>query len=357
MKTQFSALTFLLACFATKAASVSITDIQGNSFLSPLVGQFVEGIVTAKGTSGFWIQSPPSDDVRVSNGLSIFTSTKTILAQVNLGDLVSLNGFVNEFHTDATVLSVTEIGSPSNITVLSSNNTVTPIVLGVDRSPPTQLYSALDTGPNGFLSLPGNTSQVEAVNVPLQPSLYSLDFWESLEGQLVTVPNSTVINFQNSFGEIWAYGEWPVTGKNSRGGLTLTANLVGQVDANPETIIIGSPLDGTKNPKVTIGTKLTTITGVIQYQFGFYYIMPLTAPAIVSSLPAASPTTITPNSTDACVVVIGYYNVENLSSTSPSHINAIATHIAQFLRTPDLVFVQEIQDNNGPTECDLGVAR
>jgi len=109
----------------------------------------LKGIVTAKGTSGFWIQGPPSSDIRVSNAISIFTSSKTNLAKVNLGDLVSLGGVVAEFHSTTDVLSITEIGSPANITVLSSNNTVTPITLGVDRIPPNQKYSALDTGRDG----------------------------------------------------------------------------------------------------------------------------------------------------------------------------------------------------------------
>jgi hypothetical protein len=113
------------------------------------------GTVTAKGTSGFWITGPKSSDDRESNGVNVFTSSKTILAQVVIGDLIILNGIVNEFRSDATVLSVTEIGSPTNITVLSSNNTVSPVILGVDRTPPTQDYSSLDTG-NAGVSMASN---------------------------------------------------------------------------------------------------------------------------------------------------------------------------------------------------------
>lgn len=110
---------------------------------------FLPGVVTAKGTSGFWIQEPRGEDIRVSNGISIFTSSKTILNQVALGDLISLSGVVGEFHSDNTVLSITEIDSPSNITIISSNNTATPIILGKDRFPPTRQYSALDKGKDG----------------------------------------------------------------------------------------------------------------------------------------------------------------------------------------------------------------
>ena len=37
-------------------------------------------------------------------------------------------------------------------------------------------------------------------------------------------------------------------------------------DANPEFIVIGSPLDGTNNPSACTGQTFEDITGVIQYQ-------------------------------------------------------------------------------------------
>jgi predicted extracellular nuclease len=45
-------------------------------------------------------------------------------------------------------------------------------------------------------------------------------------------------------------------------------------------------------------------------------------------------------------VTVGQYNVENLMPTS-SHLAAIAAHIADYMRTPDLLFLQEVQDNDG----------
>jgi hypothetical protein len=140
-----------------------------------------------------------------------------------VGDAISLSGRVTEFRSSSnpSYLFLTELSSPSNIVRLSSNNTVTPVVLGKDRSPPTRYLSALDVGADGFLSVPNNSSQIEKVNATLQPDRYGLDFWESLEGQLVTIPKPTVNGFQNNFGEFWVHGDWPVTGKNGRGGLTL----------------------------------------------------------------------------------------------------------------------------------------
>ncbi|PFH53965.1 hypothetical protein AMATHDRAFT_136270 [Amanita thiersii Skay4041] len=343
----------LLASILRLVLSTTITDIQGEAWLSPLVGQTVTnitGLVTAKTSNGFFLRGEDVVDIRISIGLFVFTTSTSILGMVNVGDQVSLGGRVSEFRSSSAPndLSLTELTSPTNIITLSSGNTVTPIVLGKDRSPPTQQLSALDVGGDGFLSVPNNNSRIEVTNAPLLPDAYGLDFWESLEGQLVTIPSPTVMNFQNSFKEFWVYGAWTVTGRNGRGGLTITFGPDGVPDANPEAIIIGRPLDGTKNPSVSVGMRLADITGTVYYQFGFYYVLPLTAPTIISSASdQAVPSDLV--STESCELLLGDYNVANLAPTS-SHLPRIATHISQFLQSPDIVFLQEVQDGSGPKD-------
>ena len=141
-----------------------------------------------------------------------------------MGDLISIDGKVEEFRSSSSPNNLfgTEINSPTNIVVQSSNNTFPIVVLGRDRSPPTQYLSALDVGDDGFLSVPNNVSRIDTVNAELQPHLYGMDFWESLEGQIVTIRNPFATNFENQFGEFWVYGDWPVTGKNGRGGISIT---------------------------------------------------------------------------------------------------------------------------------------
>ena len=39
-----------------------------------------------------------------------------------------------------------------------------------------------------------------------------------------------------------------------------------------------------------------------------------------------------------------------------SHLPTVANHIANFLNTPDIMFVQEIQDNSGATDDGVVVA-
>ncbi|OCH85744.1 DNase I-like protein [Obba rivulosa] len=321
------------------ALSVSITDIQGPAFLSPLFGQAVHnvtGVITAvTSDSGFYIQGNRTDDDRVSNGLLVFTESESILSSVSVGDLISLSGRVTEFKesSEPNDLLGTELEDPTNIVVLSSGNTVEPLVLGRDRSPPTDKLSALDVGPDGWLSVPNNVSLVDSVNATVQPDKFGIDFWSSLEGQLVTVPGPVAIDFQNSFGEFWVRGDWPVTGLNSRGGLTITELPDGLPDGNPEVVIIGDPIDDTTNPTTSVGMKFTDITGVVQ------------------SHPDIPSATIKP-SEDACTITIGDYNVENMAPTS-TNLPPVANHIANFLNLPDIMFLQEIQDNDG--EVDDGV--
>ncbi|KAI0689077.1 DNase I-like protein [Cytidiella melzeri] len=343
------------AALASGVYSVSIADVQGPGFRSPLVGQTVQnvtGVVTTSGSSsGFYIQAPATGNQSVSAGLFVFTSSKTVLNAVSVGDMVSLSGKVQEFRpaADPTYLPSTELSSPTNLTVLSHNNTVTPILLGHDRSPPTRYLSSLDSGRDGFLSVPNNQSLLDVVDPVAEPTKYGLDFWSSLEGQLVTAPKPVSIGFSNNFGEFWVTGDWPKDNVNSRGGLTLAFGPDGIPDGGPESVIIGSPVDGTKNPEMNVGMTLSDITGVIQYQFGFYYILPLTAPTVLSTPSATVPPTTLTSSSDCCTVTIGDYNVDNMDPNS-SHLPTIANHIANFLANPDIMFLQEIQDNDGDTD-------
>lgn len=84
--------------------------------------------------------------------------------------------------------------------------------------------------------------------------------------------------------------------------------------------------------------------------FGFYQIQPLTKLAVISSLAPAipGPTTLTSDGTCSGITV-GGYNIENFSPGDTAHVTAVASHIVNYLQTPDLLAIQEIQDNNGET--------
>jgi len=103
-----------------------IHDIQGNNTVSPRVGETVTttGIVTLLRTgtntggaaNSFFIQDPIVDaDPNTSEGLLVFTNTPPTVA---VGDSVRVTGTVTEF------FNMTEISPTTNVTVLSTGNSL-----------------------------------------------------------------------------------------------------------------------------------------------------------------------------------------------------------------------------------------
>lgn len=123
-------------------------------------------------------------------------------------------------------------------------------------------------------------------------------------------------------------------------------------DSNPEGIVIGSPLDGSKNPSDTkLGDTLEDITGVVYQAFGFYRILPLTKVVVVASQEPVLPSSTSLTSDGVCSgLTVGSYNIENFSPVDTAHVEAVAQHIVNYLKTPDLVFLQEVQDDNGAVD-------
>lgn len=335
-----------LAASVAVSSALTIAEINGNKFLSPYNGQTVAnvtGIVTAKGPGGIWIRSTkPDRDASTSESLYVFDAKFATANNLTVGDAISVGGKVTEYRSSKDYVYLTELASPTLEGKLSPGNKVKALVIGKDTfDPPTQQFSSLDGG--DVFAVPNNVSLISVANPVLQPKKYGMDFWESLSGELVTVRKPTAVNKPNNFGDTWVIGDWKVTGRNGRDGLTQDGN-----DANPETILIGSPLDGTSNPTTTkLGDDLDEITGIVTQAFGFYRILPTTALKVKKSQKPALPSATKLKSDGKCSgLTFGAYNVENLSPNS-THLPAIAAHIVDYLRSPDLVFLQEVQDDNG----------
>jgi predicted extracellular nuclease len=180
----------------------------------------VKGLVTAKGPSGFRIRSTTLDsDPTSSNSIYVFGSSAG--KNLTVGDIITLEATVSEYRSSPTYLCLTELTAPKNIKLISTGNQVTPKVIGEgSKSPPTEQFTSLDKG--DILGLPKNASQFSIQNPSLRPQLYGLDFWESMSGKLVMVQKPTAIAKPNTYGDTWVVGSWNTSGRNSRGGLTLT---------------------------------------------------------------------------------------------------------------------------------------
>lgn len=316
-----------------------IHDIQGTSWLSPQKGNSVTnvpGVVTALRTGssrGFWIQDPdPDADPATSEGIFVFTSSTPA---VSVGDSVLVSGTVNEFYplssgetvSTTSSLSNTEIGTPA-ITVLSHGNPLpAPIVLGPDTVPNTY---APDLG-GGNIETTG-----------IHPDRSALDFYESIEGMRVEVDDARVVGPSNTFGEQYVTTK-PDSAATYRGG----AELLGE-NQIPAGRLEVATTDGT-TLDLDVGDVLQGATvGPIDWSnFGGYVLEASTLGTIQPNhLP---PVTATPGTSKQLSVAT--YNVENLApSDSDAKFQALAQGVVTNLASPDIVALEEIQDNDGATD-------
>ncbi len=324
------------------APTVRIRDIQGAAHTSPLVGQTVTavpGIVTVVRSNGFYLQDPnPDTNDATSEGIFVFTSSAPT---VSVGDSVQVNGTVTEFRPGGSSgtnnLTTTEITTPT-ITVLSSGN-------------PLPAATILGNGgraiPNAVIENDA-TGSVETTGT-FDPASDGIDFYESLEGMLVQINNpvttSPTVDFSGGSQEIWVLADngANATSRTARGGSLITSN-----DFNPERIQIDDLNNSLVLPAVNVGTQLSTITGVVNYDFSNYEVLVSTAPTVVQASPLQKEVTnLVP---DTNKLTVGTFNVENLDlGDGATKFSNLASRIVSNLRSPDVLVVEEVQDNNGPT--------
>ncbi|HEY0698706.1 MAG TPA: lamin tail domain-containing protein [Micromonospora sp.] len=313
-----------------------IRDVQGRAHLSPLTGtRTVRGVVTALAGNGFWVQDPcPDADPATSEGIFVFTSTAPTVAA---GHEVAVTGTVTEFRSGgstSTNLTLTEITGPSVTTLATGKPLPAPTRVGPGgRVPPA---TVIDNDATGSVETSGS----------FDASTDGIDFWESLEGMRVRLDNAAVVGPTNGFGEI------PVVPAGSgvrtnRGGIVVSAG-----DFNPERVLLDDRLAAM--PTVDTGDVLAGSTvGVLDYAFGNFKLLPSTAPAVSSG-------TITPEVTTAATagqLAVATFNVENLDPTDPqSTFDALAATIVTNLRAPDLLALEEVQDNDGATNSTVTAA-
>jgi uncharacterized protein len=318
--------------------SVRISDIQGTAHISSLRNQTVSnvpGIVTALKSNGFYLQDPnPDSDDRTSEGIFIFTSSAPT---VQVGDSILVDGRVSEFRpggaSGANNLTTTQIISPTIVKLSSGNALPSATILGNGgRTIPTTVIDNDTTG------------NIETGTTTFDPSQDGIDFYESLEAMVVQVNNPVAVSPTNSFGEIWVLADngANATGRTGRGGIVISPN-----DFNPERIQIDDTLfPSGSSPQVNVGATLATITGVVDYSFNNYEVLP-TSVSVISNTLGREVTALT-RTTDQLTVAI--YNVENLDSgDGATKFNNLANRIVNNLKSPDIISLEEIQDNNGPT--------
>ncbi|OEH93640.1 chitobiase/beta-hexosaminidase C-terminal domain-containing protein [Bacillus solimangrovi] len=307
--------------------SLDIHDIQGVGHVSLYDGQVVKnvkGIVThVDGSRGFFMESPEADDdVRTSEGIYVYIKG----TNVEVGDLVSVTGEVEEFkpmgYADAKDLLTTEIKA-TDVTVEASNQELpAPVVIGEDRIPPTKVIDN-----DAFAQF--------------DPEEDGIDFYESLEGMRIVLNDATVVGHPK-------YEEVPVVVESTVDSLRTEAGgvIITPEDDNPEriTVKIGKDMD------LKTGDKFDgSITGIVTYDYSMFKLeMTEDLPAVIDS-GLERPVTDIEKAEDK--LTVASYNIENFSAeTDHEKVEKIAQSIIENLKTPDVVGLIEVQDNDGPTD-------
>jgi endonuclease/exonuclease/phosphatase family metal-dependent hydrolase len=177
----------------------------------------------------------------------------------------------------------------------------------------------------------------------------------------VTATDLVAVSPTSRFGEIFAVADNGdgATGLSDRGSLNISPD-----DFNPEKIQIDtdSTISGFGVPQVDAGAMLGDVTGVVSYSFGNFEIVPTEPFSVVA------PSTLDPEVTALAgsdtQLTISSYNVLNLdpndgdgdTDVADGRFDDIAQDIVNNLGSPDIIALQEVQDNDGSDNTDVTAA-
>lgn len=325
--------------------SMAIHDIQGVTNKSPVEGQTVttQGIVTQLDDKGFYLQEPNVGIEKGSPGIYVFTGGQ---ANVKPGDAISISGTVDEFarpkdrenNPDSTV---TQLRADRNsLQVKSSGNPIPEIVVG-----------------KGGIQL----SRTES-NDPI---------WERLEGARVRINNAVVTGAPNDIPRFADMGVVPDGGEGA-GKRTTAGGIVRDAYGSPHVIPMRMPTEGL--PAVNIGASFPEgLVGNVVERNGHHQVTvfepsklkPSEIKPEISQLRSKYPS-------NEHVLFVGSLNGENKDikveertkvkdqdlrniddDVADGKLTRMAEQIVKNLTSPDIVALQEIQDNDGAELSDV----
>ncbi len=373
-----------------------IHQIQGTSYFSPVLAAEgisgfniastgtvrVQAIVTAVDDSGtrqgYYIQEEITDwdgNSFTSEGIFVMTQNDDGVGDpvsgVAVGDLVTVTGRVMEYQH--------AFANP-NMPITILDQTELPIVHSSGNLRPTLLLDGSHAIPSAVMTLvtPDYTDSSDDLGDSFDASLYGLSYWETVEGMHVTIPGMVVADgFVDTGGDFFqAYSTVHADADqlNSRGGYTIAGDPpVGPPDTGDttdDTIAGGRHLhDGDVNSdtieidftgfaidappglmdSLSMGDELGDVTGIIDFQFENrnLFVTDYDPGDFVNHQPAQETTAF---GNDGRSLTVATFNVENLGgNAAQSRFDDIADAIANNLNAPDIISIEEIQDNNGAT--------
>ncbi len=327
---------------------LQIHDIQGASHESAMKGDQVtgiEGIVTYKYNIGskqyFHMQTPDDqadNDPNTSEAIVVDTGNTAVKAAI--GDLVKVNGKVDEYQIDGyasskaeTDLPVTKINTTAQAVKVVSSGHALPAPIEIDGRIPT-----------------GNIDS-DGLKV-FNPEVDAIDFWESLEGMRVIVRGNTRAVAPQEHGDLIVVSG-NVASETKNGGIRIS-----ETDQNPERIQFKLyPNNTARDFDVKTGdTFAGDIIGVVNYGFQNYKIY-----ADLADLKAKHTAgDVQPEQTTIEYkedqLTVASYNLENFSNNRASNetpeekVEKLARAFVRDMKNPDIVGVTEVQDNNGQVD-------
>ncbi len=324
--------TFLV--FAVEKGPMTAARLQGAGHRSPLEGSWafgVPGIVTAidrdPRNPGFWIESSrPDDDPATSEGLFVLFSGALSLSP---GQAVSVSGRVEELAQPKS-LSITRLKAMA----------VAPIDGEPPLPPPVRLFT--DRRVPGAIDKDGLTQ--------FEPVSDAIDFWESLEGMRAEIPEGTVVGPTSSRGDLVLRPDGvPAVSRTAAGGV-----LLSEEGPSLDRVLVGRRI-AREMPRADVGARVRgPVAGIVDYAYSSYRFWPL-APLVVESEGRGCDTKATLRG-DRRHLTIATMNVENLSVAGPAERFArLGERVASRMGSPDVIGLEEIQDDSGPAGKGDGV--
>jgi hypothetical protein len=322
-----------------------IHDIQGSGNTSPYNGQTVRtrGIVTAVKFNGFFVQTADSDadgDANTSQGIFVFSPVVPLGAAV--GNQVDVTGMVQEFASSADPFSpaITELATATVSVVSTGNALPAPVVL-----------TAADTDPAGGLDV---LERFEFMRV----SVASLTVVGPTDGSVTE--SSATANSNGVFYGVIAGVARPFREPGVQVPDALPAGspcCVPRFDLNPERLRVDSDgQTGAARIEVTSGATVSNITGVLDYGFRTWTILPDPAPAPGVSGNVTFAAVPAPGANEFTVATMNlerFFDTVNdpgigdpvlTGAAFANRLNKVSLSIRNALNLPDIIGLQEVEN-------------
>jgi predicted extracellular nuclease len=330
----------------------AIHTIQGSGTASPFANGTsltTTGIVTGLRSNGFFLQTPDAGadaDPNTSEGIFIFTASAPPAATVAIGNSVQVTGTLSEFSppSDPASPPLTELTSPSVVLLSTGNALPAPITItAAETTAASETSNPLDS-----------LEEYESMRV----TVASLTVVGPTQGT-ITEPSATVASNGVFYGVVTGVPR-PFREPGIAISDPLPAGAPGTIprfDENPERIRVDSDgQPGASAIDVAAGTTITNITGVLDFAFRTYTILPDAAtPPTVGAQPASRPVP-TPAADE---ITIASANLERFFDTAndPATSDPVLTQTAfdrrvakasliirTVMRSPDVIGVEEMEN-------------